>query len=449
MIKIKKGLDLPITGVPSQKIYNTHAVKEVAINGPDYIGMKPTMFVKAGDKVKVGDPIFECKKTPGVIYTSPACGTVKAVNRGERRVLQNVVFTVEGEEQRKLENFQAKNLNEWSSDELRSLMVESGLWPALRTRPFSRVPEIDAQAASIFVNTMDTSPLAIDSEVILNEYSEDFTTGVQALAKLAPKVFVTKGKGTNIPEVKPLGEGEVIDIHEFSGPHPAGLVGTHIHHIDPVGPTKTVWHMSLQDVIALGRLVSTGHIFLERIIALAGPKTINPRLLRTRLGASMRELIAGETKEGPIRVISGSILNGRKHDEVFNFIGRYHHQISVIEENSDREFLGWQGPGFDKYSIKNTYAGKKWRKAFDFHTNTYGSKRAIVPVGLFEAVMPLDILATQLIKAIITKDTDLAVALGALELDEEDLALCTFASPGKDDFGPVLRETLTIIEKEG
>jgi Na+-transporting NADH:ubiquinone oxidoreductase subunit A len=449
MIKIKKGLDLPITGVPSQKIYNTHAVKEVAITGPDYVGMKPTMFVKEGDKVKVGDPVFECKKTPGVIYTSPANGTVKAVNRGERRVLQNVVFTVEGEEQKALENFKNKELSEWNSDELRALMIESGLWPALRTRPFSRVPEIDSSPASIFVNTMDTSPLAVDSEVVLNEYAEDFTVGVQVLAKIAPKVFVTKAKGANVPEVKAIGDSEVIDSHEFSGPHPAGLVGTHIHHIDPVGLTKTVWHIGLQDVIALGRLVTTGHIFLERVVALAGPKTKNPRLLRTRLGASISELVAGELKDGPVRIISGNILNGRKQDDVFNFIGRYHHQISVIEENNDREFLGWQGPGFDKYSIKNTYAGKKWKKAFDFHTNTFGSKRAIVPVGLFEAMMPLDILATQLIKAIKTKDTDLAVALGALELDEEDLALCTFASPGKDDFGPVLRETLTIIEKEG
>jgi Na+-transporting NADH:ubiquinone oxidoreductase subunit A len=405
--------------------------------------------VAEGDKVKVGDPIFECKKTPGVIYTSPASGTVKAVNRGERRVLQTVVFTVEGEEQRALKSYSEKDLKDWSGEEVRALMVESGLWPALRTRPFSRVPDIDSQAASIFVNTMDTSPLAIDSEVVLAEYADDFVKGVQALAKLAPKVFVTKGKGSAIPNVEALGDNEIIDFHEFSGPHPAGLVGTHIHHIDPVGLNKTVWHLGLQDVVALGRLVSTGHIFLERIVGLAGPKVKNPRLLRTRLGASISELTVGELKEGPVRIISGNILNGRKQDDIFNFVGRYHHQISVIEENSDREFLGWQGPGFDKYSIKNTYAGKGLKKAFDFHTNTYGSRRAIVPVGLFEGVVPLDILPTQLLKAIITKDTDLAVALGALELDEEDLALCTFASPGKDDFGPVLRETLTIIEKEG
>jgi Na+-transporting NADH:ubiquinone oxidoreductase subunit A len=324
-------------------------------------------------------------------------------------------------------------------------MVEAGLWPALRTRPFSKVPQLGSEASSIFVSVFDTNPLAADTEVILNEYEEDFKKGMQALSKLAPKVFLTKKAGANIPSV----EGDNISVEEFSGPHPAGLVGTHIHHLDPVSLNKTVWHIGLQDVVALGRLVSTGKIFLERIISLAGPKAKNPRLLRTRIGACLNQLLKGEGQEGPLRIISGSVFNGRKHSDTFCFLGRYHTQVTIVEENDTREFLGWQGPGYDKYSVKNTFAGKFKNKVFDFHTNTYGSKRAIVPVGIFEELMPLDILPTQLIKALKTQDTDLAVSLGALELDEEDLALCTFASPGKDDFGPELRETLTLIEKEG
>lgn len=445
MIKIKKGLDLPISGVPAQKIFNAPAVTEVAITGPDYVGMKPTMFVKVGDKVKTGDPIFECKKTPGVLYTSPANGTVKAINRGERRVLENVVITVEGEEQKTFETYLAKDAADYEAKEIEALMIESGLWAAFRTRPFSRSPQIGSQASSIFVTLMDTNPLAADPEVILADYEEDYKVGLAALSKLAPKVFVTKREGAKVPSVT----GENIQEEEFAGPHPAGLVGTHIHHLDPVSMNKTVWHIGLQDVIALGRLLSKGEVFVERVIALAGPKTTNPRLLRTRLGACINQIIEGEVATGPIRVISGSILNGRKMDETFCFLGRFHNQISVIEENNTREFLGWQGPGYDKYSIKNTYAGKFKNKVFDFHTNTYGSRRAIVPVGSFEAVMPLDILPTQLIKALKTSDADLAIALGCLELDEEDLALCTFASPGKDDFGPALRDTLTTIEKEG
>ncbi|MCR9203922.1 MAG: Na(+)-translocating NADH-quinone reductase subunit A [Halobacteriovoraceae bacterium] len=445
MIKIKKGLDLPISGVPAQHIFNASSVKTVAVTGPDYVGMKPTMFVQEGDKVKAGDPLFECKKTPGVLYTSPAQGTVKAIQRGDRRVLQNVIIDVEGEEQKSFENFKDKSVEELTDSEVESLMVEAGLWPALRTRPFSRSPELGSRPSSIFINAMDTNPLAGDIEIIINEYADDFKAGVEVLSKLSSKVFLTKADGSNIPTPSV----DHLEQAEFSGPHPAGLVGTHIHFLDPVSINKTVWHIGAQDVIAVGRLFTRGELFLERIVSLAGPKAKNPRLLRTRLGACICELTEGELDEGPVRVISGSILNGRKKDDIFCYLGRFHNQISVVEENNTREFLGWQGPGYDKYSVKNTYAGKFRNKVFDFHTNTYGSKRAIVPVGIFESLVPLDILPTQLIKAIKTQDTDLAVQLGCLELDEEDLALCTFSSPGKDDFGPELRELLTTIEKEG
>ncbi|MAF77383.1 MAG: NADH:ubiquinone reductase (Na(+)-transporting) subunit A [Halobacteriovoraceae bacterium] len=445
MIKIKKGLDLPIAGVPSQKINNARPVTEVALTGSDYVGMKPTMHVKVGDKVKVGDPIFECKKVPGVLYTSPAAGTVKEINRGDRRVLQTVVISVEGEEQKTLENYKEKEVSEYSSEEVAALMVEAGLWPALRTRPFSKAPAIGSSPSSIFINNMDTNPLAGDPEVVVAEYEEDYKIGVEALAKMAPKLYVIKAKGAKFPEVS----GDNIHHEEFTGPHPAGLVGTHIHHLDPVSFAKQVWHIGTQDVVALGRLIKTGQIFLERIVSLAGPRVKNPRLLRTRLGASLGTILEGELAEGSNRIISGSILNGRKVEGAFTYLGRFHNQISVIEENNDREFAGWMGPGYDKFSIKNTYAGKFKNKVFNFHTNTYGSHRAIVPVGVFEAVMPLDILPTQLLKALKTQDVDFAQQLGALELDEEDLALCTFASPGKDDFGPSLRQTLTTIEKEG
>lgn len=445
MIKIKKGLDLPISGVPAQHIFNAPAVKTVALNGPDYVGMKPTMHVKEGDKVKAGDPIFECKKTPGVLFTSPAQGTVKSIVRGEKRVLQNVIIEVEGEEQKSFSNFKGKAASDLTDGEVEALLVEAGLWPALRTRPFSRSPELGSRPTSIFITAMDTNPLAGDVELIINEYADDFKAGVEVLSKLAPKVFVTKAEGSKIP----VPSVDNVSEEEFAGPHPAGLVGTHIHHLDPVSLNKVVWHIGAQDVVAVGRLFSKGELFLERVVSLAGPKAKNPRLIRTRLGACLCELLNGEEKEGPVRIISGSILNGRKKDDTFCYLGRFHTQISIVEENNTREFLGWQGPGYDKYSVKNTFAGKFKNKVFDFHTNTYGSKRAIVPVGIFESLVPLDILPTQLIKALKTTDTDLAQALGCLELDEEDLALCTFASPGKDDFGPELRTVLNIIEKEG
>ena len=197
MIKIKKGLDLPISGVPAQKVFNAVAVTKVAVTGPDYVGMKPTMAVKEGDKVKIGDPLFECKKTPGVIYTSPANGTVMAINRGDRRVLQNVVVSNEGGEQKSLTNYANKDPKDYTAKEIESLMVEAGLWPAFRTRPFSKVPQLGSQASSIFVNLMDTNPLSADSEILLNEYEADFNIGVEALSKLAPKVFVKKSRNEN------------------------------------------------------------------------------------------------------------------------------------------------------------------------------------------------------------------------------------------------------------
>jgi len=446
MIKIKKGLDLPISGLPSQKIMNAPAVKEVAVTGVDFVGMKPTMHVKEGDQVKIGDVLFECKKIPGVLYTSPANGVVKKVNRGDRRVFQTVVVSNDGEENKTFENYKEQELGAWDAAGVRALLIESGQWVALRTRPFSKAPAIDSTPASLFINTMNTEPLAADTEVIAEEYKEAFTAGVEILAKLAPKTFVTKRAGGSLPDVSSV---ENVTISEFSGAHPAGLVGTHIHNLDPVSNNKMVWHISLQEVIAIGHLFKTGKLFLERVVSLAGPQVKNPRLLRTRLGACLCDLTEGELKEGGNRVISGSVLNGRTSSGAFCYLGRHHSAISVLTEGDDREFLGWQGPGFDKYSIKNTYVGKLINKSFAFTTNLRGSSRAIVPIGSFEKVMPLDVLPTQLIKSLITKNTDQSQALGCLELDEEDLALCTFVSPGKEDFGPHLRTTLDIIEKEG
>jgi Na+-transporting NADH:ubiquinone oxidoreductase subunit A len=446
MIKVQKGLNLPITGLPTQRIENARPVKTVAITGADYQGMKPTMLVKEGEKVKIGQPLFECKKTPGVLYTAPGSGTLKAINRGEKRVFQTMVIEIEGEEYHSFKSYLDKAAAEWSGEEIRNLLVESGLWSALRTRPFSKVPEIDSKAQALFINCMDSNPLAVDSEIVINERSEDFIRGTEALAKLTEgTTWVCQRAKAKLPQVV----GDNIKTEEFSGPHPAGNVGTHIHFLDPVGPHKTIWHISYQDVLAFGRLLSTGCLSTERVVSLAGPMVKKPRLLRTRLGACLCELTEGELLEGPVRVVSGSVLNGRTKDESYCYLGRYHAQISCLEDNDEREFLGWQGPGYNKFSIKNTYAGKFKRKAFDFTTKLFGSPRAMVPVGSFEKIMPMDILPTQLLRALLSDDTDLCQDLGCLELDEEDLALCTFASPGKTDFGPQLREILSTIEKEG
>ncbi len=447
MVHIKKGLDVPVSGEPVQTISPALATKTVAVTGPDFNGMKPSMLVNVGDVVKIGQPLFTCKKTEGVVYTSPAGGIVLEINRGAKRAFQTIVIEVSQTESfQEFSNFKNVEPKDLSTEDVRSLMVESGLWTSLRTRPFSKVPEISETPKSIFVTAMDTNPLSADPQIIISENQNDFKNGIKVLTRLTEgTVHVVKKRGANIEAPN----CDDVTVHEFSGVHPAGNVGTHIHFIDPVHANKTVWHIGYQDVIAVGKLFSTGKLSTERVVSLAGPQVKNPKLIKTRLGANLLEITHGENKEGENRIISGSLLNGTQSMAPFSYLGRYDNQVTVLSEGRERDFLGWQMPGLKKFTVTRTYLGKMFHKKFDLHTNQHGSYRAMVPIGNYEKMMPLDMLPTQLIRSLLTKDTDLAQQLGCLELDEEDLALCTFASVGKKDFGPVLRENLTIIEKEG
>jgi len=448
MIKIKKGLDLPLEGKPEQTISTGATVKTVAILGEDYVGMKPTMHVQVGDQVKKGQLIFEDKKTPGVKYTAPAAGTISAVNRGAKRKLLSVVVEVaEQEDAVSFDKYPADQLSKLDRQKIVDQMIESGMWTGLRTRPYSKVPAIDTETKSIVVSAMDTNPLAADPEVIIKEKNQDFNNGLDVLAQLAgEKVFVaTKGNSEIQKSTNPK-----VSYESFSGPHPAGLVGTHIHHLCPASSENVVWHMGYQDVIALGRLFTDGELFAERVIALTGEQVKNPRLVRTRLGANVDELLANEVNNSDNRQISGSVLNGVNAVEARAFVGRYHNQITVIPEGREKEFFGWAMPGSNKFSVTRAFLGHIFpRKKFKMTTSTGGSARAIMPIGNYERVLPLDILPTQLIRALVCGDTDTAQQLGCLELDEEDLALCTFVCPGKYEYGSILRENLTKIEKDG
>ena len=450
MTTIKKGLNLPITGGPEQRIDIAKRVGRVALIGDDYVGMKPTMLVSVGDRVRRGQALFQDKKTEGVVYTAPASGTVAAVNRGAKRRFQSLVIDVDGDGDDPVEFSAAKGADLFALGRqgVTEALVESGLWTALRTRPYGRVPGPGSEPHSIFVAAMDTNPLAADPDVVMSGRKDQFTLGLTALTQLTDgKVYVCKGESSEIP-----GSGiERVQLETFAGPHPAGLPGTHIHTLDPVGPNKTVWYLGYQEVIAIGSLFQTGTLETRRVVALAGPVVEQPRLLETRLGADISELIDGEITDGVrVRPISGSVLCGRSAREPYQFLGRYHQQISVLQEGDDREFLGWQRPGFDRFSVTRVFASAlKPSTKFNFTTTTGGSERAMVPLGTYERVMPLDILATQLLRALIVRDTDEAQQLGALELEEEDLALCTFVCPGKYEYGSLLRDNLATIEREG
>ncbi|WP_299786893.1 Na(+)-translocating NADH-quinone reductase subunit A [uncultured Shewanella sp.] len=444
MITIKKGLDLPIAGGPEQVIHNGSAIKHVATLGEEYIGMRPTMKIKVGDKVKKGQVIFEDKKNLGVKYTALASGTIKEVNRGAQRVLQSVVIAVEGEESVSFAKYDAAQLDTLDSQQVRDNLIESGLWTALRTRPFSKAPAVDSTAAGIFVTAIDTQPLAADPEVVIGEHKEDFANGLKVLSRLTEgKVYLCKAPGADIPAAN-------AQVEEFAGAHPAGLAGTHIHFLLPASVNRTVWHIGYQDVIAVGQLFTTGELNTQRVIAIAGPKAANPRLVRTQLGASTTEISAGETTDGEVRVISGSVLSGRTATGPHAYLGRFHQQVALLEEGREKEFFGWAMPGPNKFSITRSFLGHlSPSRLFNMTTSTGGSDRAMVPIGNYERVMPLDILPTMLLRDLVSGDTDGAATLGALELDEEDLALCTFVCPGKYDYATYLRDCLDTIVREG
>ena len=445
---IKKGLSLPIAGSPAQIISDANTVKSVAVLGNDFVGMKPTMLVEEGQSVKLGQILFADKKIPGVNITSPGTGTVKAINRGAKRVLQSIVIELCGDDEVTFQAYESKKLLALGRDEVKKNLLDSGLWTAIRTRPYSKSPSPESSPHSIFVTAMDTNPLAADADVVIQQYAADYSNGLTVLSKLTDgKVYVCQSEDSAAQSNTP----DNLEAHTFSGPHPAGLASTHIHFLDPVNAHKTVWQINYQDVIAIGKLFTTGRLWVERLISLAGPLVNEPRIVRTRIGANIEDLVRGEVQNVQSRVISGSVLHGHTATNWAGYLGRFHNQVSVIAESTKRELFGWLRPvGKNKFSAMNVYTPRILGKALlSLTTSQNGSPRAMVPVGVFEKVMPLDILPTQLLRALVTSDTMTAQALGCLELDEEDLALCSFVCSGKFDYGPMLRLNLTQIEKEG
>ncbi|HSP59250.1 MAG TPA: Na(+)-translocating NADH-quinone reductase subunit A [Halomonas sp.] len=448
MIEVKKGLDLPIMGAPEPRIEDARPVRHVAILGTDYVGMKPTMEVREGDVVKLGQLLFTDKKTDGVRFTSPAAGEVVAINRGEKRKLLSVVIKV-------AETEEAVEFTAHGRDGLISLdrkvvvdqLVESGLWIAFRTRPYSRTPALDGTPENIFVTAIDTHPLSADPAGIINEQSEAFEDGLKVLTRLTKgKVYLCTAPDARVPG----GDVDGVKVETFGGPHPAGLVGTHIHFLSPVALHKRVWHIGYQDVIAVGKLFAEGKLDTSRVVAVGGPRAKAPRLLRTRLGASTQELLDQEVIDPQdTRVISGSVFAGATAEGSLRYLGRFHNQVSLIEEGNKRSWLGWLSPGKDRHSVMGIYLSH-FKGLHDYAptTSTNGSERAMVPVGAYEQVMPLDIMPTQLLRTLIVGDIETAMQLGCLELDEEDLALCTYVCPGKYEYGPILRDNLSMIEKE-
>ena len=447
MIKLKNGLDIPIAGSPAQVIHDGNPVRRVALLGEDYIGLRPVIHVREGEKVRKGQVLFEDKKTAGVKFTSPASGKIAEINRGTRRRLQSIVIDIAGKEQITFGKFDADQLADLDPNLIRHQLAESGMWASLRTRPFSKVPDTRQTTQAIFVTAMDTNPLAADPQLIIKEQPEAFIAGLDILSVLTEsRVWVCKKEGT-----LPLSRKPNVQESVFSGPHPAGLVGTHIHSLYPVSMENVAWSINYQGVIAIGNLFLTGELSTDRVVSLAGPAVDNPRLVRTQAGADLHQLTENEIIPGKeVRLLSGSVLSGTQASGRNAYLGNYHLQVSVVHEGREKEFFGWAVPGKKKFSVTRLFLGHFFKEqSYSMTTSTNGSCRSMVPIGNYEKVMPLDIEPTLLLRNLCAGDAESAGRLGALELDEEDLALCSFVCPGKYDYPSLLRKCLDQIEKEG
>jgi Na+-transporting NADH:ubiquinone oxidoreductase subunit A len=392
-----------------------------------------------------------------VIHTAPGAGRVIGIYRGARRTLQSVVIDLTDSERggspgdselHPFESYTGQTPDQLGREKIVALLAESGAWTALRARPFNRTPATDTTPAAIFVNAMDTNPLAPLPEVVLGKRLEDFDRGLAIIAKLtAGKTYLCVDPNSDIEQ----GVRAQVCVEKFTGPHPSGTPGLHIHTLEPVSRNKTVWTIGYQDVVAIGSLFATGKIDVTRVVSYAGPPVADPCLFKTRAGACIDDLIDEDFAGAEVRHVAGSVLSGKKAmGNIFGFLGRFDNQISILKEGRERVFLGWLTPGLNVFSTINIYLSKFFpNKRFDFTTTTNGSARAMVPIGMYERVMPMDILPTFLLRSIMVGDLERAEELGVLELAEEDLALCTFVCPGKTNYGPILRRNLELIEKEG
>ncbi len=443
-IKLRKGFDINMQGAAEHIFVQNPMPDSVALKPTDFVGLTAKLMVKEGDKVLAGDPLFINKLQPEIKFTSPVSGTVSAVTRGERRALLNITVTPDKETEYK--KFEVANFDSMSREQVVSAMLEAGVWPFVKQRPYDVVANPNDKPKSIFVSAFDTAPLAPDYTFALEEYADDFQVGINALKKLTDgavnldiyKEGRAKTTFTNITGV---------EQNYFSGKHPVGNVGVQIHHIDPINKGEVVWVVNPQDVVIIGRLFSKGIFDARVIIALTGAVK-NPRYYKTILGANIQSFLAQEQIDDNMRVISGNVLTGTKLGSN-DFIGYYDSQVTVIEEGNKPTFMGWLAPGFDKYSFSRAFFS--WlspKKKYALNTNTNGGKRAFVFTGIYEDVLPMDIYPMQLIKAILAEDVDKMEQLGIYEVVPEDLAICEFVCPSKIEMQSILRQGLNVMRKE-
>ena len=445
---IKQGRDIKLKGAAPKEVVTLSLPRQVAVVPSDFKGIKASLCVKAGDAVRVGTPLFIDKHCPEIKIVSPVSGRVIAIDRGDKRFLQDILIESDGrQEALPQRRFSRSEIPGLSKEEVERTLLQSGLWPVLRQRPFSKVAHPHKSPKSIFVHAMNTEPLAADVDFILEGKEEQFQTGLNVLARLTRgKVYVCARDGATS---KALTQARGVETHYFTGSHPAGNVSTHIHYLDPIRKGEHVWYVEAQDVLRIGSLFLEGVYSPERIVAIAGEGSARRFYARTIVGAPVSILLKGSSPEG-MCYISGSVLAGREVGKN-GYLSFYDSQLTVIPEGGKRVLLGWLSPGFDKYTFSKTFVSSflPEKKEVSLTTDKQGSDRAIVLNHIYDSLVPLDIMVYFLLKAVIGGDVEEAERLGILECDEEDFALCSFACPSKTDVGGIIREGLDLIEKEG
>ncbi len=448
VIKIKKGRDLPIEGAPSADISNAANSSRFSLLPPDFYGLKFKLEVKEGDKVKAGSPLMSNRAVPQMLFTSPAGGTVCAINRGERRKLLEIVIEKSQEEEfESFDSFEAKDIASLGAERIKQQLLASGVWPCIRQRPFSKVANPSQAPKSIFINAMDTEPNTADINILLQGREREFQAGVDIIKQLTTgKVFLCSDART--ANVAPAISGaQGAESHQFSGPHPAGNVGTHIQHLDPINKGDVVWYLNAQNAADIGKLFLTGRLPVNRLVALCGSAARQRQYYHTRLGAELQSIIQDRVEGGDVRIINGGVLTGTQ-SSVKGYLGFYNSTITIIPEAGPKELFGWMKPGLSKPTFSRMFLSAFRGGTYNIDTCLNGEDRAIVASHVYDSLVALDVLPSFLIKACLAQDVEEMEQLGLFECAPEDFSLCTYACISKTNVDSIIRDGLDLLEKE-
>lgn len=446
VIKLKKGLDILLKGEAKRELTQLPLVHAYALKPEDFPGVTPKLLVRVDDEVKVGTPLFFDKYRPQILFTSPVSGKVSDIVRGEKRKILEVVITPEAEQV--YETFEVPAVEAADREQIKSLLLNAGLWPMIIQRPYGIIANPQDTPKSIFVSGFDSAPLAPDMNFVLENEAENLETGFALLGKLTDgKVYLGLKNGTS----GVLNQVKNAEIRLFVGPHPAGNVGVQIHHIDPINKGDVVWTVDVQHVAMIGRFFRTGKVDMSKIIALTGSETAQPRYFSVITGLPINSIVRQKelrSQTGKVRIISGNVLTGRRV-EPEGYLGFYSNQVTVIPEGDTYEFLGWGMPRLNKFSVSRSYFS--WlcpKKHYRLDTNMNGGVRAYVVTGLYDKYLPMDIYPLYLLKAILAGDIDKMENLGIYEVIEEDFALCEFVDPSKTEMQAIIRQGIDLMIKE-